>query len=487
MIGEFNRNGTQSIVNPNNVYFKKYVVSSIYFDIVILPEHHCLPNESFELENYKIYQNNRPALGGGVRRGSGGIAIAIHSSVIETHTVVSVTKGVDGQISVKLRNNFNDFLIGVLALYLPPDNYIYGKDPETFFNHASVLWEDLFDCDLLVGGGDLNSRTKNMIDFLPDIDGNLIPARENPDTMKNSHAESFITFLKDNRSIILNGRITPQLNNYTFVNPRGCSLPDSLFTPVDHLNFCKEMKTFLMSDLVNLLNVQPPKSLPDHSILKGTFETSFFEKCSQPIFPQHFPNLIPSDTVAPSNRTNKKNLSKMPRDFFMTAEIHQQVLQTITNIEIAESTKVEINQLWAQIKNLFSAELGKLPNVPKSKNNKQNKLFRKSQPFWNSDLEELWRTTCQVEKNFLNFKVKTHADNHFKSQLRLEFKNAQKVFDKKFRQTERDLKKQQNQELENNAKFNPTSMWSSLKKLNNPPSSRAALEIVRADDTISKT
>ena len=28
-------------------------------------------------------------------------------------------------------------------------------------------------------------------------------------------------------------------------------------------------------------------------------------------------------------------------------------------------------------------------------------------------------------------------------------------------------------------------MWSSLKKLNNPPSSRAALEIVRADDTIS--
>ena len=91
-----------------------------------------------------------------------------------------------------------------------------------------------------------------------------------------------------------------------------------------------------------------------------------------------------------------------------------------------------------------------------------------------------------MEKNFLNFKVKTHADNNIKSQLRLEFKNAQKVFDRKFRQTERNFKKQQNQELENNAKSNPTSMWSSLKKLNNPPSSRAALEIVRADDTISR-
>ena len=29
-------------------------------------------------------------------------------------------------------------------------------------------------------------------------------------------------------------------------------------------------------------------------------------------------------------------------------------------------------------------------------------------------------------------------------------------------------------------------MWSSLKKLSNPPSSRAALEIVRADETISR-
>ena len=112
VIGEFNLNGIKSIVNPYNVYFKKYVVSSMYFDFLILPEHHCLPDESFELENYKIYQNNRPILGGGVRRGSGGIAIAINLTILETHTVVSVTKGVDGQISVKLRCNFNDFIVG---------------------------------------------------------------------------------------------------------------------------------------------------------------------------------------------------------------------------------------------------------------------------------------------------------------------------------------------------------------------------------------
>ena len=61
-------------------------------------------------------------------------------------------------MSLKLKNVNNDFLIGILALYLSPDNYIYGRDPKTFFNNASVLWEDLYDCDLLLGG---NSRTKD--------------------------------------------------------------------------------------------------------------------------------------------------------------------------------------------------------------------------------------------------------------------------------------------------------------------------------------
>ena len=293
VIGEFNLNGLKSLVNPYNVYFKKRVVSYMYFDILILPEIHCLPDEVIELDNYKIFQHNRPQLGGGARRGSGGIAIAIHASVFDTHTVVSVIKGVDGQLSVKLKCNCNDFLIGILALYLPPDNYIYGKDPETFFNQAGVLWEDLSDCNLQVGGGDLNSRTKNMLDYLPDIDGNLIPARTNPDQVKNKHADSFITFLKDNRAIILNGRITPQYNNYNFVNPRGCSVPDYLFSPVDQLTFCREIKVLLMSDIANELNIQPPKCLPDHSILKGLFETSFYEKSSQVCFLNISQNLYP--------------------------------------------------------------------------------------------------------------------------------------------------------------------------------------------------
>ena len=134
---------------------------------------------------------------------------------------------------------------------------------------------------------------------------------------------------------------------------------------------------------------------------------------------------------------------------------------------------------------MFLSELEKVPSIPISNNKNQKKLFRKSQPFWNNDLEILWKNTCQVEKKYINFKVKSHLDQHKKTQLRIEFKNARKFFDKTFRNAQRRFKKQRQQELELSAKQDPINMWSRLKKLNNPSSTRAALEIVRADNTIS--
>ena len=221
-----------------------------------MPETHCLKNQIIDLESYTVYQHNRSA-SNKARRGSGGIAIAIHNTVLETHVVVGVYKGIDGQIGLKLKNTLNDFLLGIFGLYLSPDSYIYGQDPENFFNEASVIWDDLSDCDIRIGSGDLNSRTQEIIDYLPDIDGNL-PPRTNPDPKKNSHGGHFITFLKDNRSIILNGRVTPENDNYTFVSTRGCSVPDYMFCPLNELMYCKEMKTLLIRDLLNYLSIPPP-------------------------------------------------------------------------------------------------------------------------------------------------------------------------------------------------------------------------------------
>ena len=158
-------------------------MTTLYYDFYILPEIHCLPNETIEIDNYTVYQNNRTPHGN-VNLGSGGIAIAIHDSVLECHTIKSVIKGIDGQIAIKLKCNKTEVTVGVLGLYLSPDSYRYGQDAEGFFNQASVLWQDLSDCDLRIGSGDVNSRTKEIADFIPDIDGQIVPPRVNPDTKK---------------------------------------------------------------------------------------------------------------------------------------------------------------------------------------------------------------------------------------------------------------------------------------------------------------
>ena len=74
--------------------FKKNVVSSLYHDFYIFPETHCLVDEKVEFENYTVYHNNRVPHGN-VTRGSGGIAIAVHNSVLDSHTLISIFKGID--------------------------------------------------------------------------------------------------------------------------------------------------------------------------------------------------------------------------------------------------------------------------------------------------------------------------------------------------------------------------------------------------------
>ena len=119
-------------------------------------------------------------------------------------------------MAVKLKCTDNDALIGMLCNYLPPDSYRYGKDAESYFTDSSIVISDLSDCDLIVAGGDLNARTKCELDYIPEVD-NLSLARTNPDTDKNQHGNQFLQYLKNNRALILNGRITPEHNNFTFV------------------------------------------------------------------------------------------------------------------------------------------------------------------------------------------------------------------------------------------------------------------------------
>ena len=141
--------------------------------------------------------------------------------------------------------------------------------------------------------------------------------------------------------------------------------------------------------------------------------------------------------------------------------------------------------MWLEVKNIFVLELSKLPDLPTSNSNKNKKRFRKSQPFWNDELQGIWKEVCRTEKEYLSYKVSHNSQLGWKQQLKTNFRYNQKLFDKKYRYFKRKHKKEEFEDLGNSASNNPAEMWAKLKKLCDPPSTRAALEVVHADGSIS--
>ena len=129
--------------------------------------------------------------------------------------------------------------------------------------------------------------------------------------------------------------------------------------------------------------------------------------------------------------------------------------------------------------------MSKLADLPTSSPNKNRKKFRKSQPFWNDELQNICMDVCKTENEYIAFKVTCNSQLGWKHSLKLNFRNAHKLLDRKFRYFKRKHKKKEFEDLGKSADSNPAEMWAKLKKLCDPPSTRAALEIVLEDGSIS--
>ena len=222
----------------------------------------------------------------------------------------------------------------------------------------------------------------------------------------------------------------------------------------------------------------------DEIYISGTFISSFYD-LGKNFEKQNINNNVPERPLKIHTKS-KKNLSKIDKSFFMSKETLNSVIFTIGRLENIVNSKSEIDQLWLEVKNLFLFEMGSLPELPTSTSKNMKRKFRKSKTFWNNELEKLWIEACEAEKKYLNFKVNSNVDFPLKNLLRTQFKSAQKHFDKKYRYFQRQNKTKEHSDLQTSAKTNPAAMWAQLKRLNNRPTARAALEIIRDDETISR-
>ena len=89
-----------------------------------------------------------------------------------------------------------------------------------------------------------------------------------------------------------------ELNDFTFISPRGRSVPDYIYCPADHIQYCTLCSVLKVSCVIDQFDHAVPNSLPDHSILLSEFDIS----CSAPSVPR-----VPSNSGVPNRSKMKKN------------------------------------------------------------------------------------------------------------------------------------------------------------------------------------
>ncbi len=259
----------------NNEILRGKLVTYRNSDIISLNETHLKDDKKIELGGYKWEGHNRSKQHIRARKGYGGVGIFVKNSVYENYMVSVEYRDYDDMLGVLYTNKSTNYSFMVYSLYLPPEtSTVFNNAPE-FFDRILLEVYKRSNVDAIYFMGDFNAKLGGMKDYT-DID-NLVP-RKVIDHTENNHGKALKEFLIDAKCCAVNGRVTNELDNYTFVSTRGTSVVDYFITPHDCLNDIVECRIDLCSAIIEDLGIESLISdvskPPDHSLLSIKINTS---------------------------------------------------------------------------------------------------------------------------------------------------------------------------------------------------------------------
>ena len=355
--------------------------------------------------------------------------------------------------------------------YLPPDSSVYGQTSNDFFEHFTSIIFNCIDYDFTLFGGDFNARIGELIDYIPEIDN--VQTRYVIDKTSNKRGNEFIDFLKSNKYCVLNGRFKPEDDNYTSISTKGLAVVDYLLTSHKGLKMCENFKVLPVrqycDDFDIILNNNQVK-LPDHSILCCNI---YYSKYCQLKKETSKPTQL---SVNPNNeRTDIRRYKyrEIPNCFMCSTETMTLVQNTIERIEHCHFNQTSVNELYDSICELYNNEIERY--IPYSLENSKKKLRKCiSKPWWNSNLDKLWKDAVAAEKLYIGY----HGNRQRKHNLRMIYKDKINMFDKQYSKAKRSFKQKEAINIQNFLTTNPREFW---KKKFSPKGTHIPLEVVFND------
>ena len=371
----------------------------------------------------------------------------------------------EGILSVKFCHKFTDFSFIVICCYLPPENSVWGRDSDKFFSHLTSELYTYSYADCIIICGDLNARTGCSQDIIPEIDFEIAP-RFNLDETVNSHGKSLIDFLKATKFSIINGRITPNKDNFTYITTKGKSVVDYFLSSHDSLQFCKEFEVMPSSYLVEkfgLHTVPGSCKIPDHSlmILKCKFSYASTERVLLNSTSSKKECCVCSNSTGNTNNKVYK-FNEVPHEFMNNVKWSEEISLTLHRLNNLCVNQFNIDSAYNEFCNLVFQEMDCYLKYSVVTDKKVSKRLKPQKPYWDNELTCLWKLLREQEKLFTHYKG---SSGQMKKKLRFNYKAAENKFDKLLRQKKRKYNRDQILAFDELSDNNPKAFWDKLKNL----------------------
>ena len=109
------------------------------------------------------------------------------------------------------------------------------------------------DYDLTIVCGDFNSRLGKELDHVPEID--VLPSRCIIDEIINQNEVTMCHFLLKNKLAVVNDRVCPLKDNFTFINTKEQSVIDYVVVALENMENVVDFEVRLVSDVLDMSQI----------------------------------------------------------------------------------------------------------------------------------------------------------------------------------------------------------------------------------------
>jgi hypothetical protein len=365
------------------------------------------------------------------------------SSDLDHYNATVLDSSVEGILWVQLASKQGDVKWNICVVYLPPHGSSRNMDASAFFEdlHTQIFTYQNDGKFLIMG--DFNSRIGDRPDFIEGIDN--VPERDIIDTKQNAYSDLFCEFLISANCVVLNGT-SNHSHDFTFVSTRGHSVVDYVIVPHDSLAVCKELEIIRAKSLFTLAGcegyIDPDSAnIPDHSLLKWKVV----------VHESYTPESEEQIRGEPFKLYDRKNIP----DHFMQGDTLHQVMNVIRILETQLANQESIDEVYQQFTEVMKQEMNaKLKHKvvkPSTKSRSVNR--RKHKAWWSDALQELWRTLCEAEKEWLR------APTTQKQQRKATMKAVQRTFQREVQRAKRQYWYKQQEDIMALCDLNQGEFW----------------------------